>query len=187
MLRAGLARLRSPTAEFPREPWRPTALRSLSDVAPLWAECRALARAIRETGGVIVETPEPVGRHDGVVARTVIQPDGDILYLVRASYRHRPDIAAAHAQRVRAWFDTAEAKIAGLAALIRVSTAGAGIGIGAAGSALAVVATGDALTLGWSILTGAGTFAAVGVIGQAAVGAVLRLALRGLLGRVARP
>jgi hypothetical protein len=57
-----------------------------------------------QAGGVVIETP--AGRTDGepVSARTVIQPDGDVLHFIDRHDLGNGPLLAAHAEVVDAWY-----------------------------------------------------------------------------------
>lgn len=78
-----------------------------------WRSWHGLARDLFGYGGVTIDTPPAEGDEEklaktAVQARTVIQPDGDVLVLVRVDDDDRlPDgpVLAAHQQRVGEWYE----------------------------------------------------------------------------------
>jgi hypothetical protein len=61
-----------------------------------------------EAGGVTIDTPEPQTEDSLLAARTIIQPDGDIICLVADETTLDDDAVAAHTTRVAAWFQEFE-------------------------------------------------------------------------------
>jgi hypothetical protein len=122
----------------------------------------------------VIETPRPTGRHDVVIARTVIQPDGDVLCMVRPRYRHRPDIAVEHGQAVRRWLEDAHATITRLAPLLTAGPWAIGL---AGGFAVGFFAwpTADAI---WRMLVGAAASLLLGFLTHLLLQLAIRWALR---------
>jgi hypothetical protein len=80
----------------------------------LLAECRRLKHELLGAGGATIDTPAPpVERPDRfpISARTVVQPDGDIVCLMGDRYPLDPDLRLLHAERVSAWFESMEATV----------------------------------------------------------------------------
>jgi len=74
----------------------------------LGQECRRLRAELFESGGVTIDTPHPEAGPSALVARTVVQPDGDIICLVGDEASLGDDVVAAHTARVAAWFQDFE-------------------------------------------------------------------------------
>ncbi len=79
----------------------------LADLAlhPLrwWKAWRSLAGELFKQGGVAIDTP-PAGEREPVALRTVIQPDGDVLVLVREAPVPDDQLLAEHRRRVDRWY-----------------------------------------------------------------------------------
>lgn len=67
-------------------------------------ECRRLRAELFEAGGVTIDTPGAQAGASALVARTVIQPDGDIICLVGDEASFDRAAVAAHSAQVAAWF-----------------------------------------------------------------------------------
>jgi hypothetical protein len=111
-------------------------------VAGQLRQVRRVAEEMFQAGGAVIETPAAQGDGDPVSARTVIQPDGDVLHFVdRKAIGNRP-LLAAHAEVVDAWYRRSSAAFGAVQSML-----------GAAGRMLAtavgiVAAAVSALTLG---------------------------------------
>ena len=67
-------------------------------------QVRRVAEELFQAGGTVIETPPGRIHGEPVSARTVIQPDGDVLHFVdRHALGNRP-LLAAHAELVDAWY-----------------------------------------------------------------------------------
>lgn len=91
-------------------------------MATLVSDIRRLKRELLDAGGATIETPEPpAGTADDfqLAARTVVQPDGDLLFFVAETYLAEPDVRQLHAARVSAWFAGLERIVTGGAVALR--------------------------------------------------------------------
>jgi len=79
-------------------------------------------RELFTAGGATIDTPEPPdgpGDSFEVAARTVVQPDGDVLFLVADRYCLDPDVRRLHTARVAAWFERLEKTVTTTAVALR--------------------------------------------------------------------
>lgn len=83
-------------------------------MATLLSEIRRLKADLLSAGGVTIDTPVPPPEAADafpVAARTVVQPDGDLLFFVGDAYFVDPDVRQLHAARVSAWFTDLERRV----------------------------------------------------------------------------
>ena len=73
-----------------------------------WRAWRSLADELFREGGATIDSTAG-GGHDGeqgdIVLRTLIQPDGDVLVLVRAGPLLDDELLAGHRRRVEEWYE----------------------------------------------------------------------------------
>ncbi|MCA1672022.1 MAG: hypothetical protein LC799_07415 [Actinobacteria bacterium] len=88
----------------------------------LLADVRRVKDELFAAGGATIDTPEPPDSPDdafAVTARTVVQPDGDVLVLVAERYCVDADLRRLHAVRVAAWFERLERTVTTTAVALR--------------------------------------------------------------------
>jgi hypothetical protein len=104
-------------------------------------QVRHVAEEMFQAGGAVIETP--AGRTDGepVSARTVIQPDGDVLHFIDRRELGNGPLLAAHAEVVDAWYRRASDAFGAVQSMLgaagRALAAGVGV-VAAVVSALAL-------------------------------------------------
>jgi len=104
-------------------------LRRPGEILDLLKECRRLGSELFLDGGATIDTAidEPhaqprEGRPSGgrpIVARTVIQPDGDVVCFATDRYCLDADLRAAHSHNVATWYRRAESTLSQAVALMR--------------------------------------------------------------------
>ena len=79
---------------------------SPAELARQWAIVRRLVKEMFDAGGVAIESPADQPSGAAVDARTIIQPDGDVVHFVGAGCLRNEAIRTAHVDRVAAWYAT---------------------------------------------------------------------------------
>lgn len=135
-----------------------------------------MQRELLAAGGATIATPRPPEDEEEaaafpLAARTVVQADGDLLYLVTDAYRADAAVRALHAERVAAWFAELQRTLATLTVAVRRAGYAAGTVV-VAGAGWQAVAN--------SLLWGLGTML-VGTIPWVAARAGVRALLAGRL------
>ena len=111
------------------------------------AESRRLYAEITEAGGSTIDTPLPSGGTHPLAARTVVQPDGDVICLVHPSFLTDAGLRLTHQQRVEERLEQLRATVDRVGAMVRTaSIAGAGL-VGATTGAFAGIVGGAAYGL----------------------------------------
>ena len=120
LLRSAWQRNRAPaTAPF-RD--RRAGLRHPGDMVALVRGVQRLKTELLVGGGATIETPvTPTGADDAfqIAARTVVQPDGDLLFFVSDEYFFDPDVRQLHSARVSGWFAGLENTVTASAVALR--------------------------------------------------------------------
>lgn len=164
LLRAAWQRSRAPaTAPFRA---RRARLRHPGDLVTLVRGIQRLKTELLVGGGATIDTPvTPTGADDGfqIAARTVVQPDGDLLFFVSDDYFLDPDVPQLHSARVSAWFASLENMVAASVVAVR-------------GMALMLVVVVASLAGGGAVRHGV-----VSGLGALAVGVAVSLLLQGAL------
>lgn len=84
-----------------------------------WSSWHTLVRDLFAAGGVTITTP-PAEGNEPIYAKTVIQPDGDVLVLVHGAHVTDADVLATHQQRVSQWYVQARTTVHQVVATLRV-------------------------------------------------------------------
>jgi hypothetical protein len=158
-------------------------LRRPGEILDLVQECRRLSAELYSAGGVTIDTAiDPRGEpSEGVpiAARTVIQPDGDVVCFATDRYCLDADLRMAHGRNVAAWYGRAESTLSDAVAVGRslsralgaiISLLAGGLGASTASGALRVVVPAIVVPL---------VFVAVGALARL----VLRRLVSSVLGR----
>lgn len=87
-----------------------------------------------------MDTSEEAG--DGVLARTVVQPDGDVVCFATPRYCEDAEVRAAHRARVGAWYGKAESTVSDAVALLGNASVALGVALGALVGGMSGVAAG---------------------------------------------
>ena len=135
-----------------------------------WGVVRRLVQEMFNAGGVAIESP--TGQQPGslVDARTIIQPDGDVVHVLGDGCLRNEAIRRAHLDRVDAWYATSATAVGSIRSAWRAIVA---LVSGALGLLLGVAS---------AVLWGGYVWIAVLVV----VPMVLSLGLRSLLPRLLR-
>ena len=102
-------------------------------------EVRRVAEEMFQAGGAVIETP--AGRTDGepVSARTVIQPDGDVLHFVDRHELGNGPLLAAHAEVVDAWYRRASDAFGAVQSLLGTAGRALAVAVGVVAGALSAL------------------------------------------------
>lgn len=115
-----------------------------------WSAFRRLRAALFDDGGVTIDTPPRPGEEGPYRLRTVIQADGDVLWLVRGDLVRKAPILQAHVALVATWYDEASATVRGLRRYLEVLQAAIAAVVGCgwlAGFVASIVVQGWSLRL----------------------------------------
>ena len=126
-------------------------LRRPGEILDLVQECRRLSAELYSVGGVTIDTAidprdEP---SEGVpiVARTVIQPDGDVVCFATDRYCLDADLRIAHGRNVATWYGRAESTLSEAVAMMRALSRALGAIISLLAGGLSAITTSGALRL----------------------------------------
>ena len=102
-------------------------------------EVRRVAEEMFQAGGTVIETP--AGRTDGetVSARTVIQPDGDVLHFVDRHELGNGPLLAAHAEVVDAWYRRASDAFGAVQSLLGTAGRALAVAVGVVAAAVSAL------------------------------------------------
>lgn len=131
-----------------------------------WMQLREAGADLFGRGGAAIESCEPGG---DPYARTLIQPDGDALWLVRHDALARQDLIDEHIARVTEWYGRTGSAVASARAYITGLQGLASAGIGVAGATVSAAAIGW-----WALALGSAAAAAAPRFVRAAVGSLIR-------------
>jgi hypothetical protein len=135
-----------------------------------WRVVKRLAGEMFTAGGVAIESPADQPSGSPVDARTIIQPDGDVVHLLGARCLRDESIRRAHLDKVAGWYATSASAVGSVRSAWR--------------AAVAFVSGALGLLLGlFSMQVWGGL---VGVVALVAVPMGASLSLRSLLPRVLR-
>lgn len=95
-----------------------------------WSAFGRLRAALFNDGGVTIDTPPLPGEEGPYRLRTVIQADGDVLWLVRRDLVRQAPILQAHVALVATWYDEASSTVRGLRRYLTVLQAAIGATVG---------------------------------------------------------
>ena len=155
-------------------PDEPAGVRQATPVQVV-AESRRLYAEITEAGGSTIDTPLP-GPGAGprpLAARTLVQPDGDVICLVDPRFLADPGLRVAHQQQVEERLDQLRGTVEQVGTMVRTLSLVGGAAVGTATGAFAGVVAGSA----YSLVGFALSFATVPVWREGLKG-LLRRALR---------
>lgn len=83
-------------------------------------EIHRLKAELLVAGGATIDTPiQSTEDTIQVAARTIVQPDGDILFFVGNAYLLDPDVRQLHSDRVSTWFTGLESIVTSTAVALR--------------------------------------------------------------------
>ena len=158
-------------------------LRRPGEILDLVQECRRLSAELYSAGGVTIDTAidpqdEP---SEGVpiAARTVIQPDGDVVCFATDRYCLDADLRIAHGRNVATWYGRAESTLSEAVAVLRSLSLVVGVFISLVISGLGVLKTGGVLRFVVPVIVVPLVFATVG----AGARLVIPRLISGVLGR----
>lgn len=120
-------------------------------LARLPGRVRALVTDQFRDGGATIDTRRPAG--PGVGARTVVQPDGDVLLLVDEEAWEEDAFREAHQRRVAEWFTAFRSTVTTARRVLRRGAALGGVIFASAG-AVAAGAFADLVTSALVVLVG---------------------------------
>jgi len=95
-----------------------------------WRSWRSLTAGLLGDGGATITTSS-AAEVKTVVARTVIQPDGDVLVMVDPGFLHADVLLAQHGRQVAEWFDRSRASMRQATLTLQALSLGASGGAGA--------------------------------------------------------
>ncbi len=111
------------------------------------AESRRLYAEITQAGGSTIDTPLPSDGMHPLAARTLVQPDGDVICLVDPRFLADAELRLAHHRSVEERLEEVRATVDRVGAMVRsASLAGAGL-VGATTGAFAGIVGGAAYGL----------------------------------------
>jgi len=154
-------------------------------VLDLAQDLRRLGTELYASGGATVDTTD-AGTHRQpepgaiITARTVIQPDGDVVCFATHQYCEDAELRGAHRTLVSDWYRSAESTVTTAAAALGVVSAAFGAAVGT----LAGGVSGAAASRPWGLAVGSAVGAAVVVVASLVVSTVLHSRLRRLGGRL---
>jgi hypothetical protein len=111
---------------------------SPGEVARQWSEVRRLVKEMFEHGGATIESPADQADGSLVDARTVIQPDGDVVHFVGDGCLRNEGIRTAHVEKVAAWYASSATAFGSIRSAWRAAVA---LVSGALGLLLSVVSS----------------------------------------------
>ena len=158
-------------------------LRRRTDLRALLEECRRLGRQLVAKGGATIETPvehRPGGPQEGaaIVARTVIQPDGDVVCFVTDRYCEDADLRAAHGLEVAAWYARAQSTMGEAVAVMRSFSRALALVVSLLVGGLGGLTSSGALRLLIPAVVAPLLFGAVGVTARVGMRRLIRRTLR---------
>ena len=146
-----------------------------------------LGSELYSSGGATVDTAGVDGREptpDAVIrARTVIQPDGDVVCFATYRYCVDAELRDAHHARVAEWYAGAESTLTRAVGVLRTLSLAAGVAIGTLAGGLSGAATSRPWGLVAGVGVGVGFALLVSVLVSAVVHSRLRRLASSLLGR----
>jgi hypothetical protein len=143
---------------------------SPAEVKRQWDVVRGLVQEMFTSGGVAIESPADQPSGSLVDARTIIQPDGDVVHFLGDGCLRTEALRTAHLDRVAAWYRSSATAVGSIRSAWRAITA---LVSGVLGLLLGLVSA-----LAWGGL--------VGIAILVVVPMALSLALRSLLPRLLR-
>ena len=143
---------------------------SPGEVKRQWRVVRDLVQEMFKAGGVVIESPTDQQPGSLVDARTIIQPDGDVVHFLGDGCLRNEAIRTAHLDRVSTWYATSATAVGSIRSVWRAIVA---LVSGALGLLLSLVS---------AQVWGGYVWIAILVV----VPMVLSLGLRSLLPRVLR-
>ena len=141
-----------------------------AEVKHQWGVVRGLVQEMFKAGGVAIESPVDQQPGSLVDARTIIQPDGDMVHFLGDGCLRTEALRTAHLDRVAAWYLTSATAVGSIRRAWRAAVA---LVSGALGLLLGLLSA-----LAWGGL--------VGIAILVVVPMVMSLGLRSLLPRVLR-
>jgi len=159
-------------------------LRHAREVVPLVKECRRLAAELYSAGGATIETAvDDFSRRPEVgapiAARTVVQPDGDVVCFATDRYCLDADLRVAHDRNVAAWYGRAESTLSEVVTLVRSLSRALGLAISLLAGGVATLTTSGVLRIVVPLIVVPLVFGAV----RASARFGLRRLVSGVLGR----
>lgn len=140
------------------------------EILDLVQECRRLSAELYSAGGATIDTAvDPRGEpSEGVpiAARTVIQPDGDVVCFATDRYCLDADLRIAHGRNVAVWYGRAESTLSEAVAVLRSLSRVVGVFISLVLSGFSVLKTGGALRFVVPVIVFSLVFAAVGAMAR---------------------
>lgn len=131
---------------FHEPPEAPAGGRPLA-AAQLVAECRRTYTEITTAGGATIDTPLPFCGPHPLAARTVVQPDGDVICLVDPWFLHDAALRLAHQRRVEERLAQLRGTVDQVGGVVRAASLVGGAAVGAATGAFAGILGGPAYSL----------------------------------------
>jgi hypothetical protein len=146
-----------------------------AEVKRQWVVVRELVEDMFNTGGVAIESPADQPTGSLVDARTIIQPDGDVVHFLGDGCLRNEALRTAHLDRVAAWYRSSATAVGSIRSAWRAI---AGLVSGALGLLLGVAS---------AVLWGGYVWIAILIVVPMALSLTLRSLLPRLLRKVIGP
>lgn len=166
-----------------------TILRRPREILDLVGECRRLSGELYSAGGATIDTAiedaagqqreGPLREGVPIVARTVIQPDGDVVCFATDRYYLDADLRTAHDRNVANWYGRAESTLSEAVAMMRSLSRALGAIISLLAGGLGALTTSGALRVVVPAIVVPFVFFSVAGLARL----VLRRLVSGVLGR----
>ena len=88
-----------------------------------WRVVKQLAREMFRAGGVAIESPADQPSGSPVDARTIIQPDGDVVHFLGARCLRDQAIRRAHLDKVESWYSSSATAVGSVRSAWRAAVA----------------------------------------------------------------
>lgn len=146
-------------------------LRRPGEILDLVQECRRLSAELYSAGGVTIDTaidgpPGRPGEGVPIAARTLIQPDGDVVCFATDRYCLDADLRMAHGRNVATWYGRAESTLSDAVAVMRSLSRAVGVFFSLVLSGFSVLKTGGALRFVVPVIVFSLVFAAIGAVAR---------------------
>lgn len=91
-----------------------------AEVRRRWADFQKLRNNLFDQGGLTIESPSGQCQGEPLHARTVIQPDGDVLWFVHEESEAHAALLRAHCDKVADWYRQANTTLSNLSACLKM-------------------------------------------------------------------
>jgi hypothetical protein len=134
-----------------------------------WDEFRVLRAELFDTGGATIDWPRDVSEGSPLLARTVVQPDGDVLWVVHEDFVTDAGMLRSHSESVAGWYESASDTVTALRLYLRTLLTGASV------MASAVAGIGSFQEWGWwAAAVALALVLVLEPIGRAVIGRLMR-------------